>query len=213
MYSPLEVEILKERVALLERQLADLRTAGGPSDALSARHPEDMFRRLLESAPDAMVIVKSAGEIVLVNSQAERLFGYSSQELLDKSMEILVPHRFRKEYSADRLGYFYEPCVRPMGQGQELYGLRKNGTEFPIEISFSLLETEEGVLVSCAIRDITERRMAERRLREAHERFEGAFDNAPIGMALIDFDRSGGVSGWSPPSATNAVPFDAKAIP
>jgi protein-histidine pros-kinase len=122
---------------------------------------EARYRDLLESTPDAIVIINNTGRIVLINGQAEAVFGYSRADLLGKSIEVLLPPRYRGGHLGHRSNYFVQPRTRAMGAGFELYGLRKSGEEFPVEISLSPLETEEGTLAMSAIRDITDRKRAE----------------------------------------------------
>lgn len=126
---------------------------------------EHLFRELLESAPDSMIIVNGGGKIALVNSQAEKLFGWARQDLIGQALEVLLPKRYQGGHVAHRDHYFGRPSVRPMGASLDLFGLRKDGTEFPVEVSLSPLKTDGGVYAISAIRDITDRKKTEERVR------------------------------------------------
>ncbi len=150
----------------------DVTTEKNAEQAL--RDSEEQFRALLEAAPDAIVIVDERGKIVLVNALAITLFGYSRAELIGEPVEMLMPSRFRNAHVGLRAEYLVEPLPRDMNGGINLQGRRKNGDEFPIEVSLSPLETKKGRLVSSAIRDITERKLIETELNNAKAAAENA---------------------------------------
>lgn len=140
---------------------------------------EDSFRRVVESAPTAMVMVDGTGQIVLTNAQAERVFGYSNNELLGLSIEMLVPARFAGNHPAFRHGFLTDPHPRPMGSGRDLYARRRDGSEFPVEIGLTPIKANEGFMVLATVVDITERKRLE-------ERFRRVVEYAPSAMVMID---------------------------
>jgi PAS domain S-box-containing protein len=135
-------------------------------DIRERKHLEERFRATVESAPLAMVMIQQDGRIILVNAQTEALFGYGREELLGRPVEVLVPARFREQHPDWRRGFFADPEARQMGVGRDLHGLRKDGSEFPVEIGLNPVTTEEGLFVLSAIVDITERKQGEERLRQ-----------------------------------------------
>lgn len=145
-----------------------------------------IFEGLLESAPDAIVIVDTEGRIVMVNRQAERLFGYSREELIGQPVELLVPRALEEAHRNHRLAYMGHPATRPMGIGLELSARRRDGTEVPVEISLSPLETPGGLLVTSIVRDISERKALEGERQRLLAERERQAERQRIAMDLHD---------------------------
>ena len=142
------------------------------TDLVQSRLLGERFRRLVESAPDAIVVVDAKGKIVMVNGQAEALFGYPRDEMLGQAVEMLVPDALRGRHIKHRDGFINNSSVRPMGTGMDLSGQRKDGSQVPVEISLSPLEAPEGLMVAAAIRDITAQRQAQEALKRAYDEME-----------------------------------------
>ncbi|MBX9690313.1 MAG: PAS domain S-box protein, partial [Candidatus Obscuribacterales bacterium] len=155
-----------------------LRSQEIKEQALKIEKSESKFRALLEAAPDAMVIAAEDGCIVIVNSQTEKIFGYKRDELLGRKVEILIPARFASRHPEHRSSFASNPLPRAMGTGLELFGLRKDGTEFPVEISLSPLKTKSGTIILSAIRDVSQRKQAE--LQEQKLKEELSRSNAEL---------------------------------
>jgi PAS domain S-box-containing protein len=147
---------------------------------------EGRYRGLLEAAPDAMVVVNQAGEIVLLNVQAEKQFGYRRDELLGQKVKNLIPEGFAERLIADSTRSAAEALAQQIGTGIELIGRRKNGSDFPIELMLSPLESTEGILVTAAIRDISARKGAEKHLAQMEERYRGLLEAAPDAMVVVN---------------------------
>ena len=177
---PIEISLSPLRVG--NKQLV----SGAIRDVSLRRRAEQKFRALLEAAPDAMVIAAPDGRIVLVNAQAERLFGYTRDELLGELVERLIPARFQAKHVGYRSAYARDPKARSMGSDLQLSALRKDGSEVPVEISLSPIATEDGLLISSAIRDISERRRTEAQAKLASARLLSAVESFHGALSLYD---------------------------
>jgi len=155
-------------------------------DLSEHRESEARYRGLLEAAPDGMVVVNQEGEIVLLNAQAEKQFGYRRDELIGQKVTNIIPKGFAERLIADGTRTAAEALAQQIGTGIELIGLRKDGSSFPIEIMLSPLESPEGILVTAAIRDITVRRDAETHLAQMEGRYRGLMEAAPDGMVVVN---------------------------
>jgi formate hydrogenlyase transcriptional activator len=181
--------------------LATLDTRGprlarkGAEEALG--QSQAMFEGLFESSPDAIIATGRDGRIARVNAQAEKIFGYRRDELVGQPINILVPERYREAHSAHQREYHAEPRVRPMGAGLELYGRRKDGSEFPLDIMLSPLQTDGEPLVVAVVRDITERKRAEDALRQSEERFRSIVESIKD-YAIFTLDPEGRITSWNP---------------
>ncbi|HEX6511725.1 MAG TPA: PAS domain S-box protein, partial [Chloroflexota bacterium] len=171
--------------------------AGG-LQALAAT--DSAFRELLESAPDGIVIVDNQGRIVLLNRQAEELFGYTRDELRGQAVEMLLPARFRSGHVRQRDAYLATPRTRPMGAGLDLWGRRRDGTEFPVEISLSPMSLEGTPYVISVIRDVTERKRLEREREELLASVSNVLDG--VSDAVVALDTTGHVIRLNPAAST-----------
>jgi protein-histidine pros-kinase len=140
---------------------------------------QENFHAFLDAVPDAILVVNSAGELVLANTQAETLFRYHRGELPGKRLETLIPERYRRQHPYHQQNFFADPHMRPIGAGLDLYALRSDGSEFPVEISLSPLPTKAGTFVISIVRDVTERKRAE-------EQFRGLLESAPDAMIIVN---------------------------
>jgi PAS domain S-box-containing protein len=147
---------------------------------------QELFERLFELSPDAIVVTDAQGAIMKVNARVERVFGYTRAELLGQPVEVLMPERFREAHGNHRRGYAVRPQLRPMGAGLELFGRRKDGSEFPVDIMLSPLEGTEGCLVLCVVRDVSEKRSAERALRQSEQEWRSLFEYSPDVIVVSD---------------------------
>jgi PAS domain S-box-containing protein len=155
-------------------------------DITERKETEAKYRGLLEAAPDAMVVVNQVGEIVLLNVQAEKQFGYRRDELLGQKVTNIIPEGFAERLIADDLRSAAEALAQQIGTGIELTGQRKNGTQFPIEIMLSPLENAEGILVTAAVRDISARKAGEKHLAQMENRYRGLLEAAPDAIVVVN---------------------------
>ncbi|MBI3098236.1 MAG: PAS domain S-box protein [Planctomycetes bacterium] len=174
-------------------------------DITAQKNAETKFRGILESAPDAMVIVDSSGRIEIVNGQTERVFRYARGDLIGQPVEILVPERYREGHHEHCMSFFGDPAAIRMGAGRELYGRRSDGSEFPIEIGLSPIATGRGVYACASIRDISERKAADERLRESEARYRLLADHS---TDLITRNSTGGVILYASPSVSSVLGYD-----
>jgi PAS domain S-box-containing protein len=178
----MKIKSLDRRVRLTEI----LRWFGINTDFSETKESRAKYRGLLEAAPDAMVVVNVAGEIVLLNVRAEKEFGYSRDELVGQPVKNIIPEGFAERIIADGTRSPAEALAQQIGTGIELIGRRKDGSEFPIELMLSPLESAEGILVTAAIRDISVRKSAEAHLAQMEGRYRGLLEAAPDAMVVVN---------------------------
>jgi len=164
----------------------DPQKSGSVQGFHSLRQGDDFFPSLVESFPYAVVVINGVGGLEFINEQTEKMFGYDRNELPGRPVEILVPDRFRKEHAEHRARYISQPRMRPMGGNLELLGRRKDGSEFPVEISLSPLKKGDGTLVAAIIRDITGRKRAEEALTDARAFSENLLQTANVMIVMLD---------------------------
>ncbi len=164
-------------------------------DISERRRHEARFRAAVESAPVAMVMIDQSGQIMLANTEMQRLFGVSDSELLRQSIEILIPERFRAAHPGMRNQFFHQPSSRRMGEGRELFARRRDGSEFPVEIGLNPIQTSEGTFVLAAIIDLSERRQAEQALHQSEERYRSVVESSSD--AIITQTLEGRITGWN----------------